>query len=181
MLFFYFLSSFLIPNFPPSFFKCYFLEIQKDQTSLLSLYHQYLLLLDLHSLQSLHVKPKVQTLQQIAFPPSCSIFPSTSNIYPQSPTLILPSPSLPPSSPLLPPSSSLFPTFSTLQQLNGKLSLEERRKKIFKYKEKLRKWREIHPISRGFVGRKLVARNKPRLKGKFIKQNGVENKKIKKM
>jgi len=51
----------------------------------------------------------------------------------------------------------------------GKYTLSERSKKIMKYKLKLAKRRQMHPISKKFNGRKSVALNKFRLNGKFAK------------
>lgn len=55
----------------------------------------------------------------------------------------------------------------------GVYSSEERREKIRKYKTKLERWRTTHPIIRSFEGRKAVATQKPRVRGKFIKITGI--------
>lgn len=47
----------------------------------------------------------------------------------------------------------------------------ERIRKIKKYKEKLAKWRKVHPISRKFEGRRKVAFEKRRKNGRFSKQS----------
>lgn len=46
----------------------------------------------------------------------------------------------------------------------------ERKHKIRKYKEKLKRWRDLHPISRSFEGRRKVAFTKARSNGRFSKQ-----------
>lgn len=51
----------------------------------------------------------------------------------------------------------------------GAYGIEERKEKIQKYKKKLEKWREKHPIVKSFEGRKMVAVQKPRVRGKFVK------------
>ena len=48
-------------------------------------------------------------------------------------------------------------------------SKAERIVKIRKYKDKLKKWRERHPVSRDFGGRRQVAFNKRRVNGRFAK------------
>lgn len=69
-------------------------------------------------------------------------------------------------------SNSVENSFTNKQKnLVGTLTLEERKLRIEKYKEKKKKWRSLHPISRGFTGRKLVARTKPRIRGKFVKES----------
>lgn len=50
----------------------------------------------------------------------------------------------------------------------------ERAAKIKKYKAKIRKWKEEHKPSRIYSGRKKIASEKPRLKGKFIKKDDIE-------
>lgn len=45
----------------------------------------------------------------------------------------------------------------------------EREGKIRRYKEKLKKWRALHPVSRNFEGRRRVAFNKSRNNGRFFK------------
>jgi len=50
----------------------------------------------------------------------------------------------------------------------GVYSKEERRQKILKYKNKIAKWRNSHPVKRAFSGRSNVAGKKPRIKGKFV-------------
>lgn len=37
-----------------------------------------------------------------------------------------------------------------------------------KYKNKIKKWRNAHPVNRNFRGRSRVAVKKPRIKGKFV-------------
>lgn len=50
----------------------------------------------------------------------------------------------------------------------GTLNREERTGKILKYKNKIRKYRNEHPVNRNFKGRSVVAGKKPRIKGKFV-------------
>ena len=50
----------------------------------------------------------------------------------------------------------------------GTYTREERTNKILKYKNKIRKWRNEHPVNRNFKGRSAVAGKKPRIKGKFV-------------
>ena len=45
----------------------------------------------------------------------------------------------------------------------------ERLHKIRKYKEKLKRWRTLHPLSRNFEGRRRVAFSKARNNGRFAK------------
>jgi len=52
----------------------------------------------------------------------------------------------------------------------GKYTRNERQKKIKKYKEKLRKRRETHPVSRTFEGRRIIAFAKERHNGRFTKK-----------
>lgn len=51
----------------------------------------------------------------------------------------------------------------------GIYSKVERQHKIRKYKEKLRQWRVVHPLSRKFEGRRRVAFLKTRNNGRFTK------------
>jgi hypothetical protein len=51
----------------------------------------------------------------------------------------------------------------------GSYSREERMQRILKYKNKIQKWRDAHPVNRAFTGRSKVAGNKPRFKGRFVK------------
>ncbi len=51
----------------------------------------------------------------------------------------------------------------------GLYTLTERLRRILSYKQKLKTWREAHPVSRVFCGRKKVALNKPRVNGKFAR------------
>ncbi len=48
-----------------------------------------------------------------------------------------------------------------------KRTSRERQQKIQRYKEKLRRWREKHPISRKFSGRRLTALRRARDNGRF--------------
>lgn len=50
----------------------------------------------------------------------------------------------------------------------GTYTRDERTGKILKYKNKIRKWRHEHPVTRKFKGRSVVAGKKPRIKGKFV-------------
>ena len=51
----------------------------------------------------------------------------------------------------------------------GLYTVIERQKRIRKYKEKLAKWREDHPVNRNFEGRRRIAFEKQRINGRFIK------------
>jgi hypothetical protein len=55
-------------------------------------------------------------------------------------------------------------------KLIGKLTQEERQDKILRYKEKLKKYRDSHPVKKNFSGRAEVARAKPRENGRFVKK-----------
>lgn len=57
----------------------------------------------------------------------------------------------------------------------GIYTKEQRLLKIKYYKEKMNKWRLMHPINRGFHGRKMVAKIKPRIRGKFVKNAHCKN------
>ena len=50
---------------------------------------------------------------------------------------------------------------------------EERRKKILRFKIKKLIWRMRRPIMKKYVGRSIVAQNKKRFRGKFVKNNYV--------
>jgi hypothetical protein len=50
------------------------------------------------------------------------------------------------------------------------MTMEERFRKIIKYKQKLVKRRKTRPISKKFVGRSKVAADKQRVNGKFVKK-----------
>ena len=60
------------------------------------------------------------------------------------------------------------------EKINGVYTKEQRLLKIKYYKEKKNKWRAKHPINRGFIGRKMVAKAKPRIRGKFVKKTTME-------
>ena len=64
-------------------------------------------------------------------------------------------------------------TLISLPPLNlGENEVKRNREmKIRRYKEKVKKWREKHPVSRRFEGRRKVATTKYRLNGKFAKSN----------
>ena len=51
-------------------------------------------------------------------------------------------------------------------------------RKIQYYKEKKNKWRAKHPINRGFLGRKMVAKANPRIRGKFVKKSIYDDFKV---
>ena len=51
----------------------------------------------------------------------------------------------------------------------GVYTNEVRRRKIMKYKEKIRKYRLKVHVSRDFKGRSIIAKVKPRIHGKFAK------------
>eukprot|EP01017_Pseudomicrothorax_dubius_P037289 TRINITY_DN5451_c0_g1_i1.p1 TRINITY_DN5451_c0_g1~~TRINITY_DN5451_c0_g1_i1.p1 ORF type:complete len:332 (+),score=44.40 TRINITY_DN5451_c0_g1_i1:98-997(+) len=53
----------------------------------------------------------------------------------------------------------------------GAYTREERNEKISRYKSKICKWREQHPVNRSFKGRSRVAETKPRVKGRFVKKS----------
>ena len=72
----------------------------------------------------------------------------------------IPSTSLPIPSPLSPPYIGAYPP-------------SIRREKILKYKTKLRHHREKMNVSRVFPGRSGVARQKPRVQGRFVKQDAA--------
>lgn len=52
---------------------------------------------------------------------------------------------------------------------------EVRRKKIQKYKEKIKQYRAKVHVSRTFSGRSVVAKIKPRVNGKFVKIESCDN------
>jgi hypothetical protein len=56
----------------------------------------------------------------------------------------------------------------------GIYSKEERQEKIQRYKNKIRKYREAHPVMRTFEGRSKIAGSKPRIKGRFAKKETKE-------
>lgn len=72
-------------------------------------------------------------------------------------------------------------TLASLEDLNkpkvqvGVYTPEVRQEKIKKYKEKVKKYRQRVKISREFGGRSVVAKIKPRVNGKFVKTNHIEN------
>mgnify|MGYP001587564928 CR=1 FL=1 len=57
----------------------------------------------------------------------------------------------------------------------GKYTLSQRRAKIQKYKFRIQKYREDHPIKRNYNGRSRVAKTKPRMNGKFAKNIKIDN------
>ena len=61
----------------------------------------------------------------------------------------------------------------SLQKIGG-YTLEERRMKLLQYKTKQIKRRQRVTISRGFKGRSMVACNKVRINGKFVKKSVLE-------
>jgi hypothetical protein len=72
-----------------------------------------------------------------------------------------------------------MPSISSSTQGNkivtGKYSPEERALKIKYFKDKKLKWRTSHPVSRVFAGRRRVAQQKFRVKGKFVKSSSSLN------
>lgn len=72
-----------------------------------------------------------------------------------------------------PPTTKSPMTSETITKNSFRCSAEERLKKICKYKEKLRKRRMSHKLSRDFDGRKKVAIKKLRVNGRFVKCKGV--------
>lgn len=69
-------------------------------------------------------------------------------------------------------SSDTFASFSELKEaLNqiGSYTAEIRKQKIQRYKEKVKSYRAKVHVSRKFSGRSFVAKEKPRINGKFIK------------
>jgi hypothetical protein len=50
----------------------------------------------------------------------------------------------------------------------GLYTRDDRLSRILKYKKKICKWRDQHPVNRSFRGRSSVAGKKPRIKGKFV-------------
>ena len=57
----------------------------------------------------------------------------------------------------------------------GMYTLAERQVKIRRYKEKIRKWRLLHPVNRTFEGRREIAFTKPRFNGRFAAKNRAHN------
>jgi hypothetical protein len=57
----------------------------------------------------------------------------------------------------------------------GTYTKEEREEKIRKYKEKVKRYREAHPVNRAFKGRSKVADMKPRVKGRFVKADAPQS------
>lgn len=51
---------------------------------------------------------------------------------------------------------------------------ETRIQKVQRYRNKRLKWRDTHTINRNFTGRSAVAGSKPRIKGRFVKQDEYE-------
>lgn len=51
----------------------------------------------------------------------------------------------------------------------GELTRLARLRKIMKYKNKQKLWRESHPVTRIYTGRRRVAGDKPRIRGRFVK------------
>lgn len=72
-------------------------------------------------------------------------------------------------------------TFGSLSDLNstkpqiGSYTQIERLEKIKRYKEKVKKYRQRVHVSRNFGGRSVVAKIKPRVNGKFVKNSSPEN------
>lgn len=67
-----------------------------------------------------------------------------------------------------------FPRYELEENQEEKIGIYtkvERQRKIRKYKEKLKRWRKLHPISRSFEGRRKVAFTKNRSNGRFSKQH----------
>eukprot|EP01017_Pseudomicrothorax_dubius_P038427 TRINITY_DN5756_c0_g1_i3.p1 TRINITY_DN5756_c0_g1~~TRINITY_DN5756_c0_g1_i3.p1 ORF type:complete len:313 (-),score=63.93 TRINITY_DN5756_c0_g1_i3:192-1130(-) len=74
-------------------------------------------------------------------------------------------------------SDSIFQMTAALRSVEekpkvGLYTREERIGKIKKYKSKLSRWREKHPVNRVFKGRSRAANAKPRVNGRFIKTKG---------
>eukprot|EP00357_Protocruzia_adherens_P036878 CAMPEP_0114998520 /NCGR_PEP_ID=MMETSP0216-20121206/15557_1 /TAXON_ID=223996 /ORGANISM="Protocruzia adherens, Strain Boccale" /LENGTH=549 /DNA_ID=CAMNT_0002363135 /DNA_START=35 /DNA_END=1684 /DNA_ORIENTATION=- len=59
----------------------------------------------------------------------------------------------------------------------GMYPIEVRKQKIMKYKDKLKRWRDAHPVNNRFEGRARVAETKPRVKGRFVKKVIAEDNK----
>ena len=55
----------------------------------------------------------------------------------------------------------------------NELKALERRRKIQRYKDKAKHWRETHAISRSYPGRRQSAMRKPRINGQFAKGSGT--------
>jgi len=64
--------------------------------------------------------------------------------------------------------------FSEPSGMVGAYTREERTEKIIRYKKKIMKWRNKHPVSRSFNGRSKTAVNKPRVKGKFVSKSAID-------
>jgi len=73
----------------------------------------------------------------------------------------------------------IIPPHTTSKIVTGMYTSEERMKRIQNYKRKQEKYRQAHPVKRNFGGRSRVASNKPRVKGRFVKnapgQPSLEN------
>jgi hypothetical protein len=55
----------------------------------------------------------------------------------------------------------------------GAYTIEQRQKKIRKYKLKQRKYLFTHKKSRNFKGRSFIACSKPRINGRFVKNDSL--------
>ena len=51
---------------------------------------------------------------------------------------------------------------------------ETRAEKVKRYRNKRLKWKDLHSVNRNFSGRSMVATSKPRIKGRFVKQEEYE-------
>ena len=60
-------------------------------------------------------------------------------------------------------------------EIIGSYTRRERWEKICRYKEKQMKYRDKVKISREFRGRSEVAKEKPRVNGKFVKSNDLDD------
>lgn len=112
-------------------------------------------------------------------PPSANLF--TANVHPFAPNGGFMQSAFPFNTPAMYPPTSFFGYNSGLDfcfddnkllkgaDHLGSYSREERMQKIMKYKNKIQKWRDSHPVNRAFTGRSKVAGNKPRVKGRFVK------------
>ncbi len=69
----------------------------------------------------------------------------------------------------LPPPLYTKPPSPKVEKMVGGYTVSERQRRIKKYKDKLKKWRAEHPVSRKFDGRRKVAFIKYRLNGRFAK------------
>lgn len=66
----------------------------------------------------------------------------------------------------------IFPLRNSKRRIGG-YTVKERRERIARYKNKLIRWRQAHPVSKKFSGRSKVAASKPRVNGRFVKKTDM--------